>query len=268
MINIPNRALSPTTASTLASYQAEVDAIADYAKRVQVGKEKFKSRSSNPTFRDIRDTLAEMCTGSRRCMYCEDSCADEVEHIKPKDLYPEVVFVWGNYLYACGRCNGGKSNSFAIFDAVTNQLVDVTRKRNVPIVPPVAGDDVLINPRFENPMDYLLLDLRGTFAFRPFPTLNQRDSDRAQYTIDTLNLNRSELIKARKSIFFGYRSRLREYIQLRDAGESSEQLNEMIDALRVTSHPTVWDEMKRSIWRQAIPELGDLFDQAPEALAW
>jgi hypothetical protein len=36
---------------------------------------------------------------------------DEAEHINPKDLYLERVFDWANYLYACGPCNGPKSNS-------------------------------------------------------------------------------------------------------------------------------------------------------------
>ena len=50
-------------------------------------------------------------------MYCEDSVADEVEHFRPKDLYPDVVFAWRNYLYACGQCNGGKNNRFSIVRA-------------------------------------------------------------------------------------------------------------------------------------------------------
>ena len=33
-----------------------------------------------------------MCAGAKRCMYCEDSAADEVEHHLPKNLYPEFVF--------------------------------------------------------------------------------------------------------------------------------------------------------------------------------
>ena len=70
--------------------------------------------SSNPTFRKVRESLTRMCSGAQRCVYCEDSVGDEVEHIEPKDLYPCLVFLWTNYVYACGRCNGGKSNKFAV----------------------------------------------------------------------------------------------------------------------------------------------------------
>lgn len=95
-----------------------------------------------------------MCSGSRRCLYCEDSCADEVEHIKPQDLYPEFVFVWENYLYACGPCNGGKNNAFAVFDPATGATIIVTRKRGDPVTPPAVGTDVFINPRTEDPLQY------------------------------------------------------------------------------------------------------------------
>ncbi|MBX3729546.1 MAG: hypothetical protein KF858_10215 [Candidatus Sumerlaeia bacterium] len=38
-------------------------------------------------------------------MYCEDSRATDIEHIRPKEHYPEVAFVWENYAYACNVCN-------------------------------------------------------------------------------------------------------------------------------------------------------------------
>ena len=50
--------------------------------------------------------------GARRCGYCEDSDGDEIEHIKPRDLYPEKTFAWENYLLACGQCNRSKSSRF------------------------------------------------------------------------------------------------------------------------------------------------------------
>ena len=112
MLKIRNGRLTPTARDTLADYQRDVDAQHTYSQQVKRAKTRFGSynRRSNPTFATVRSKLAEMCGGIRRCMYCEDSAADEVEHFKPKDLYPEVAFVWRNYLYACGGCNGGKDN--------------------------------------------------------------------------------------------------------------------------------------------------------------
>src|ERR1700691_3879898 len=117
-----------------------VDAEPDFARRVQLATAKFKqfNRQGNAAFQHVRHTLTLMCAGAKRCMYCEDSAADEVEHHRPKNLYPEYVFAWENYLYACGPCNGPKKNRFAVF-AADGSIVDVTRGHNRPVSPPVAG---------------------------------------------------------------------------------------------------------------------------------
>src|SRR5437867_3043275 len=108
MIRLPSVLLPPLALQSLQGYQREIDMVRDYAKRVEAAERLFKSRNktSNNTFRAVRLKLHEMCSGARRCCYCEDSFADEVEHVRPKSLYPEHVFVWENYLYSCGPCNG------------------------------------------------------------------------------------------------------------------------------------------------------------------
>lgn len=268
MIQILPQHLPLEITQALQRYQKEIDEISPYAERVQLGKNAFgmRNKSTNHVFRSVRETLATMCSGSRRCMYCEDSCADEVEHIKPKDLYPEFVFVWENYLYACGPCNGGKNNAFAIFDHQTGEKIIVTRRRGAPIVPPKPGDDVLINPRIEDPLRYLALDLRNTFEFQPLPGLTARERERAQYTRDALALNRDILVVARRHAYGSYRARLQEYIVERGRDTSTEQLNVLIESLRRLQHPTVWREMQRQ--QDKLPDLQPLFEQIPEALMW
>jgi hypothetical protein len=96
-------------------------------------------------------------------MYCEDAPADEVEHHSPKDLYPELVFTWRNYLYACGPCNGPKNNRFAVMDPADGRLIDVSRPRGAPVIPPAQGTLALLDPRRDDPMAFLMLDLRDTF---------------------------------------------------------------------------------------------------------
>src|SRR5437764_1421089 len=112
MIRLPNIVLPTDARQALHRYQGAVDGQPSYAKRVEAAERLFKSRNkaSNRAFQVVRSKLHEMCSGARRCCYCEDSCADEVEHVRPKSLYPEYVFVWENYLYACGPCNGPKNN--------------------------------------------------------------------------------------------------------------------------------------------------------------
>lgn len=265
MIKLSNTRLATATSARLRDWQLEVDQSGDYAKKVAAAKEKFSRRTGNAAFDDIRLALERMCRGPRRCGYCEDSVADEVEHIKPKDLYPELVFVWSNYLYTCGQCNRGKNNQFAIFTRA-GMFKDITRLRNAPVISPEKGDPALFNPRREDAMQWIQLDLRS-FYFVPLAVPGSREFTRAEYTINVLKLNsRAYLVRDRKNAHGNYRARLVEYIVRREQGVSRTHLNRLRDGLRGESHPTVWLEMKRQ--HTAILELNDLFTEAPEALNW
>lgn len=57
-----------------------------------------------------------------------DSAADEVEHIAPKALFPERVFDWTNYIYACGPCNGPKSNRYS-YVTTSGEMKEFIRTR-------------------------------------------------------------------------------------------------------------------------------------------
>ena len=269
MIQLPNLALPQVAQAQLNKWQSEIDRLADYAKKVDRAKREFakRNKSNNATFREVRSVLIQMCSGSRRCGYCEDSVADEVEHIKPKDLYPEVVFAWENYLYACGPCNSRKNNKYAIFSQVTQQLIDITRRQGQPILPPETGQPALLDPRFEDPFNFMELDLLGTFYFLPIATLTSKDYQRADYTIETLQLNdRDYLLAAREEAFYSYEARLSQYVEQKQSGVSETELKSRIIALRRMQHPTVWQEMKRQ--HVLIPSLKALFARAPEALSW
>ena len=262
MLKIGNGRLPQVHQDRLDRYQADVDAEPTYKKQVAAGKRLFKSRnrSEYSTFTAVREELAELCSGSRRCMYCEDSVADEVEHFRPKDLYPEVVFAWMNYLYACGPCNGGKNNKFVVLDD-TGAFVDVTRPYKAPVVRPASGDAALIDPRRENPLDFLMLDLRATFEFTPTADAGTQDYKRASYTIEVLGLNdRDYLVKARETAFENYRALLSTYGRERDPERRCVGMR----AIRDNNHPTVWSEMKRQ--QQRWEELADLFAHAPDFL--
>lgn len=193
-------------------------------------------------------------------MYCEDSVADEIEHHHPKSLYPELTFVWPNYLYSCGSCNGKKLAKFAVFDQ-SGKAVEVSRKRGAPLLPPLSGDPLLVMPRIEDPLELLILDLRDTFCFEPRAADGSRAHSRARFTIDALALNRRPLLQARCDAYHSYRARVREYGSARNA-----RRHRLIQALGRMPHPTVWQEMRRQ--HQSIPELAELFSEVPEALRW
>lgn len=266
MLHLIDPGLDAKTAKGLRDYQSKVDAARTYIKRVELGKDLFSryNRRENPVFKVVRKRLASMCSGARRCGYCEDSVGDEVEHIKPKDLYPEEVFVWENYLLACGPCNGRKNNRFAVI--CDGGLLDITRGRNAPIRKPQHGSPAPINPRLEDPLEFFDLEIVDTFQFLPRDGLSIIDELRAEYSINTLRLNREVLLVARREAYSSYRARLSEYRGFRDSGASANKLKILRKAIMSSAHPTVWHEMRRQ--NCFLEDLKELFQEVPEALAW
>lgn len=60
----------------------------------------------------IKQKLFE--SSNQKCAFCECKPGEggniEVEHFKPKSLYPQLTFEWSNFLPSCRKCNGSKSN--------------------------------------------------------------------------------------------------------------------------------------------------------------
>ena len=262
----PNINLDIKYQNYLTKWETEIRGIMPYSKRVKVAKDKWKSRRHLKTFDHICLKLDKMCSGNRRCCYCEDSVADEVEHIKPKNLYPDLTFTWNNYLYACGPCNGRKNDEYALFvgEVFTPLLPSDS--------PPSPGDDVFINPRQDNPMNFLDLDLGtkindGTLQYLPKYGLTQNSMDyqRADYTIETLQLNREVLVAGRKSAALDFRSRLYEY-QQKKQNLTPQEIQQFQSDFQKHSYPSVWDHIKAQ--HQSLPEINQFFQQFPEIQTW
>ncbi|MBF0370130.1 MAG: aminoglycoside phosphotransferase [Magnetococcales bacterium] len=262
MIKLASPKLDPANQAYLDKKQREVNQSGSYGDQVDAAKTKWKNKSDNH-FGAIRNVLSGMTHIGRRCHYCEDSYADEVEHIKPKNLYPDEAFQWSNYLFSCGPCNGShKNDQFAVFDA-QGQFHDITRGDKDPVIPPIPGDPAFIDPRAEDPMDFLFLDLI-TFAFLPHADKG-RDALKADFTINTLGLNtRTELVDMRKKAFRDFKARLKVYVQEKQAGRDISDLEKMHELFWREPHASVWREMVRS--QPKIPELKKLFQQAPELM--
>jgi len=278
MLKIADRALAASASKVLASIQATVDGAADYSGRVTAADVEWKAKGGTAAKKDafklIRETLASMCVGPVRCAYCEDSLADEVEHIQPKSLFPQHAFVWTNYLFACGPCNGPKSNRYGVVTG--NAVVEFVRQRGGPISAPPAGTSGFIDPRREDPSGLLEVDLggttpsgdviAGTFEILPADGLSPTDFARADFTIEVLGLNREVIRVARANAFGGFRARMREFVHKLEGGADADALLALKNDLLMTPHLTVFSEIRRQ--RAILPELNDLLQRAPDMLAW
>ncbi|MFZ4813324.1 MAG: hypothetical protein ACOYL5_02220 [Phototrophicaceae bacterium] len=238
MIQLTDRALSPQALAQLQKHQAQVDAKPTWAEKVAEAARMWKPQ--NRAFDEITEQLIAMCPGTRRCCYCEDARAEDVEHYRPKSRYPEDAYVWENYLYACSACNSNaKRDQFAV-------IVDGKRQALPAGVEPINGQPALINPRYENPLDFLELDLLRTFEFGVREGLSELDQQRADYTIEVLQLNkRVELVDWRQKsyrVFVGWVDTYARYERAQDLNALQAHYND----LKSYTHLAVWEEMKRT----------------------
>ncbi|MDT3722617.1 hypothetical protein [Pseudomonas oryzihabitans] len=243
MLKLPQISVFGTTRTYLERKQKAIDDLLTYAEQVAAAKDFWEGKNRN-SFAGVRSALEAICPGARRCHYCEDSVADEVEHVWPKKFYPEKTFVWQNYLFSCGSCNGShKNDQFAVFDAGENQI-DVIRGKNDPISPPPVGSPLFIDPISEDPTEYISLDLQ-TGLFVPLARRDSRDFKRAEYTINILGLNsRDYLSRARRNAYAGYLDALSVYAKIKAEGCSREELLNKQAEIGEKHHPSVWHEIK------------------------
>lgn len=104
-----------------------------------------------------------------KCMYCESRVTatyfGDVEHIKPKALFPQFEFDWDNLGFVCARCNNAKRDKWE----------DATP---------------FLNPYEEDPSEHLCHV--GAFVYEV------NGSERGEYTWMQVDLNRPELAQARQ----------------------------------------------------------------------
>jgi hypothetical protein len=237
----------------------------DYAAQVQytngawkadkLGSARDKARAARP----CRD----------RCVYCEGNEGSDLDHLRPKTLYPWLTFCWDNLIPACSTCGNAahKGAKDAILVATAAGYREVTRKDNEADKPPPDGPTAWWNPRLADPMRALELDLVDqTFRFLITAPAGTADHARARWTLDNLKLNtRSNLVTQRRVAFRTYTYFLRDAadaVALSDAAKLGRLRAEWPNI----NHPTVWAEMKRQ--RARLPELEALFAACPQALSW
>jgi uncharacterized protein (TIGR02646 family) len=299
MLQLNSESLSDATQLQLDKFQqrnaTELDFTEKVKKTIALWDSKSGSVQGKLAFKEIKTTLLRICKGVELCAYCESNEATDIEHLRPKSLFPEDAFSWINYVLACKNCNTTfKSDKSAIFNPIGSAIfLDITpNKSNKIKVKPANNDTLFINPRIENPTRLILLDLvEKTFLYIPKKEEGTRDFLKADYTINTiLKLNnRVALVESRKSAFIDFQNLLRNYIAVGIAQthdeleaatgdfpqvnfstplivEKKRIQNHIKNALKTHSQPTVWLEMKRQ--RAKLPQTSLLFKKAPESLKW
>lgn len=137
--------------------------------KINQGKEipvTLKERYRHP---QIKEAVIAETNG--KCCYCESKVSHvypgDIEHIKPKSVFPDLTFDWNNLTYVCSKCNNSKRDYY-------NQ----------------NGGLNIINPYSENPLKHLC-------CFGPM-IMHINNSKAGELTWKKLDLNRMSLIERRK----------------------------------------------------------------------
>lgn len=296
MIQLSSKSILPSSLTHLDSVQFKIVNTTVFKDKALLASVLWKSKKSGggfTVFKDIKDTLIEMCVGVEICVYCEHNEATDIEHIYPKKLYPEKAFTWDNYVLACGKCNTHhKSDKFKIFNPKFSSTIENVTPTRGTFIQPANDEAVFINPRVENPMDFLELDLiNKQFIFTEIYPVGTKEYERAKYTKELLGLNtRAALVANRKVAAKFYVSRLEKYASAKAStnfqelmaainddwggidhtkdfiGEKLNILSSIKNDIISYSHPTVWKELIRQ--RSKLRRTDQLLNQVNEALTW
>ena len=72
----------------------------------------FGIKPKDSRWRDFREELGQRFL--MHCGYCEFTCRGEVDHFRPKSRFPEVVYDWSNWIFACHDCNQAKGDKWPV----------------------------------------------------------------------------------------------------------------------------------------------------------
>jgi uncharacterized protein (TIGR02646 family) len=289
MIQLASNDLDKDVQQELDNLQRKVDNEITFAKKVQKAQSLWNSKGGvkgKAAFEKITTQLYQLCVYEGICNYCEQSEANDIEHIYPKSFFPDKTFQWENYLLACKQCNSGyKLDKCHVLDA-DNELIVVDRGTE-----PLSKIGAFINPRVENPNGLMILNLM-TFKFDTLPRLSKGDINKVKSTLEILELNkRDTLIEARKSAGRHYYEMLERLVRILgaltkeelqdsltpydDRFDFSQPLESLKEEIKISykkyigryQHPSVWYSIKmiesktNLRWRK-------IFDAIPDALTW
>lgn len=143
-------------------------------------------------FAPVVTALGKLAGPGQRCMLCSGSEASDVEHYRPKAVFPTLAMTWENYLWACTPCNRGKLNRFP---------------------PDTEAGGRFVNPLDEDVWKFFFIDEFGLLTPRYDKKAKSLDA-RAVTTRDFMDLNREAVQESRQWRFEDLKSQVKETLQL------------------------------------------------------
>ena len=132
-----------------------------------------------------------------RCMFCSGSECSQVEHYRPKTVFPLEAMTWENFLWVCGICNQKKGHRFP---------------------PHTEPGEILINPIAEDVWAFFFIDEFGNLTQRWRQDLNRVDP-RADTTVTIVGLDREALQQSRQARLVDLKQRISDSLILFARGE-------------------------------------------------
>lgn len=157
-------------------------------------------KDCKPVWGQVKARLKDVSNG--KCWYCEarqERADNDVDHFRPKSIYPWLAFTLDNFRYACTFCNrvrknpdtggaSGKGDHFPLFGGARATTVEQLANEDLVLLDPCRGAD----PG--------LLDF--TDDGRPcakYPDQPKR-ADRANQSIHYYHLDHPDLIESRRQL--------------------------------------------------------------------
>lgn len=172
----------------------------------------------------VKKTLRKMSQG--HCAYCQTYNAGgawgDVEHYRPKSLFPTLAYEWDNYFYSCTICNNTKSDKW-----------------------PAAGS--YVRPDTGDPSVRFVFDKDGGIEEVP-------GDEEAKITITDLGLDRQGLAEGREILIRGALASVRATLEMQ--GLSLNQKRHLVRArlpADLSPFSVAVSQCIRRAWKAAFP---------------
>ncbi|MEK7676451.1 MAG: HNH endonuclease [Verrucomicrobiota bacterium] len=141
----------------------------------KAAEKRYTNARKSRWFGEVLSKLRTMAGPGEPCMLCDANESTDIEHYRPKSIYPTLALTWENLLWACTACNRFKGDRFPPDTELGSQI---------------------LNPVDDSVWDYFFIDQFGTLTPVWQPIMNAFDP-RALSTRDVLRLDRETLQERR-----------------------------------------------------------------------